>query len=70
MEATQGFVDADNDTKIQVEESADEDIIRFGRFSSSGGIHQYSDRLHCPCYHTIRDVSSAKIDRLGTGLHG
>ena len=29
LEATQGFADADNDTKIQVEESADEDIIRF-----------------------------------------
>ncbi len=29
LSATQGFSDADNDTKIQVEESTDEDVIRF-----------------------------------------
>jgi len=29
LAATGGFTDADNDTKIQLEESADEDIIRF-----------------------------------------
>jgi len=29
LSASDGFADADNDTKIQVEESADEDVIRF-----------------------------------------
>ena len=41
LSATEGFTDNDNDTKIQVEESADEDIIRFDlsgteRFSMNG----------------------------------
>ena len=43
LSVTGGFVDSDNDTKIQVEESSDEDIIRFdlGRYGVSK-IRQWS----------------------------
>jgi prophage tail gpP-like protein len=46
-------VDADNDTKIQVEESADEDIIRF---DVAGSGRLADDALDCVQYSPIGTI--------------